>query len=56
MFFLLSGVEKKQEHTLNKHCSPPIISVEGALRVLQTYATPRVLPLVVFFGRSGPPA
>ena len=31
-------------------------TIEGALRMLQTYATPRTLPLVVFFGKSGPPA
>ena len=47
LFFLLSDVEKKQKHTLNKHLSPPIIPVEGALRMLQTHATPPTLPFVL---------
>ena len=52
LFFLLSDVEKKRKHTLNKHRSPPFIPVEGALRMLQTHATPRTLPFV-FFGIIG---
>ena len=55
LFFLLFDVEKKRKHTLNKHRSPAIIPVEGALRMLQTHATTRTL-LFVLFGRSGPPA
>ena len=44
--FLFSDVEKKRKHTLNKHRSPPIIPVEGALRMLQAHATPRTLPVI----------
>ena len=48
LFFLLSDVEKKRKHKLNKHRSPPIIiPVEGALRMLQTHATPRTMPFVL---------
>ena len=47
LFFLLSDVGKNRKHTLNKHRSPPIIPVEGALRMLQTHATPRTLPFVL---------
>ncbi|CAN0417913.1 unnamed protein product, partial [Ascophyllum nodosum] len=38
---------KKRKHTLNKHRSPPIIPVEGALRMLQTHGTRRTLPFVL---------
>ena len=53
-FILFFDVEKKRKHTLNKHPPPPIIPVEGALRMLQAHAAPRTLP-VMLFGRSGTP-
>ena len=46
MFFLLSDVEKKRKHKTST-APPPIIPVEGALRMLQTRATPRTLPFVL---------
>ena len=47
-------------HIPFSHRCPPIIPVEGALRMLQTHATPRTLPFVLiqsisFCARSIPP-
>ena len=55
LFFLISDVEKKRKHTLNKHRFPPIIPVEHALRMLKHMPPLAPCHLCSLVGADRPP-